>query len=211
MFTIGLRCVFQDVEPPKFRSILRKGTTVSRPIHIVQFSKNTERSSTWCDSTHQASRAQSIMLQSLRIGLRKRQKGKSDAPAETRGEWHKEFQSSRPTRVCCVPAPSVIKPEEREFVVDSGASMHMLSRKDLHSAKLETVRFSMKPVTVITFNVEVQTKEEATVYVKELELFVTVKLFDDTPVVLSLGKLCEGHIPMSGPEDNHHMSEKMSE
>ena len=35
--------------------------------------------------------------------------------------------------------PSVIKPEEKEFVVDSGASMHMLSRKDLNSAELETV------------------------------------------------------------------------
>ena len=32
------------------------------------------------------------------------------------------------------------KTEEREFVVDSGASMHMLSRKDLNSAELETVK-----------------------------------------------------------------------
>ena len=30
-------------------------------------------------------------------------------------------------------------------------------------------------------------------YVKELDLFVTVKLLDDTPAVLSLGKLCEDH------------------
>ena len=30
------------------------------------------------------------------------------------------------------------KPEEREFVVDSGASMHMLSKKDLSSGQLET-------------------------------------------------------------------------
>ena len=28
-------------------------------------------------------------------------------------------------------------------------------------------------------------------YVKELDLFVTVKLLEDTPAVLSLGKLCE--------------------
>ena len=42
----------------------------------------------------------------------------------------------------CLPAPSKIKPEEREFVVDSGASMHMMSRKDLNSAELETVRIS---------------------------------------------------------------------
>ena len=36
-------------------------------------------------------------------------------------------------------APSAIKPEEEEFVVDSGASMHMVSRKDLNSAELDTV------------------------------------------------------------------------
>ena len=46
------------------------------------------------------------------------------------------------TNEWCFPAPSVINPEEREFVVDSGASMHMLSRKDLNSAELETVRVS---------------------------------------------------------------------
>ena len=37
----------------------------------------------------------------------------------------------------CLPAPSVIKPEEGEFVVDSGASLHMLSRNDLNSVELE--------------------------------------------------------------------------
>ena len=68
------------------------------------------------------------------------------------------------------------QPEEREFVVDSGVSMHMLSRKDLNSAELETVRVSRSPTTVVTANGDVHTKEEATVYVKELDSFVTVKL-----------------------------------
>ena len=87
----------------------------------------------------------------------------------------------------------MIKPEEREFVVDSGASMHMLSGKDLNSAELETARVSKSPTTVVTANGEVQTNEEATVYVKDLDLFVTVKLLEDTPPVLSLGILCEDH------------------
>ena len=64
--------------------------------------------------------------------------------------------------------------------------MHMLSRKGLNSAELETVRVSKSPTTVVTANVEVYTKEEATVYVKELDSFVTVKLLDDAPAVLSL-------------------------
>ena len=46
--------------------------------------------------------------------------------------------------------------------------MHMISKKDLNSAELETVTTSRSP-TVMTANGQVQTNEEATVYVKELE------------------------------------------
>ena len=74
----------------------------------------------------------------------------------------------------------------------TGASLHMLIRKDLNSVELETVRISESPTTVVTANCEVQKKEEATLYVKGLNLFVKVKLLEDTPV-LSLGKLCEDH------------------
>ena len=42
-------------------------------------------------------------------------------------------------------------------------------------------------------NDDVQTKEEATVYVKQLDLFVKVMLLEETPAVLSLGTLCEDH------------------
>ena len=72
-------------------------------------------------------------------------------------------------------------------MVDSGANMQMVSRKDLNSAELETVRISKSPTTVVTANGEALTKEEGTVYVKELDLFVTVMLLEDTPAVLSLG------------------------
>ena len=85
------------------------------------------------------------------------------------------------------------KPEEREFVVDSGASMHMISKKDLNSDELETVTTSRSPMTVITANGEVQTNEEATVYVRELDIFLTMKLLKDTSAVLSLGELCDEH------------------
>ena len=66
-------------------------------------------------------------------------------------------------------------------------------KKKRNSAELETVRASKSPTTVVTANGEVQTEEEATVYVRELDLFVTVMLLEDTPAVLSLGKLCEDH------------------
>ena len=92
-----------------------------------------------------------------------------------------------------VPAPSTLKPEEREFVVDSGASMHMISKKDLNSAEMETLTTSCSPAIVITANGEVQTHEEATVYVKELDNFLTMKVLEDTPAVLSPGKHCDEH------------------
>ena len=84
---------------------------------------------------------------------------------------------------------SNLKPEEREFVVDSGASMHMISKKDLIDAEMNTLTKSCSPV--ITANEEVQTHEEATVYVKELDIFLTMKVLENTPAVLSLGKICD--------------------
>ena len=78
-----------------------------------------------------------------------------------------------------------------EFVVDSGASMHMISKKDLNSFALEILTTSRSPTTVITANGQVLTHKEATVYVKELDIFLTMKVLEDTPAVLSFGKLCD--------------------
>ena len=69
----------------------------------------------------------------------------------------------------------------------------MVSEKDLNSTELETMRTSKSPMTVMTANGEVRTTEEATVYVKQLDLLVKVMLLEETPAVLSLGKLCEDH------------------
>ena len=69
--------------------------------------------------------------------------------------------------------------------------MHMISRKDLSDAEMDTLTKSCSPTIVITANEEVQTHEEATVYVKELDIFLTMKVLDNTPAVLSLGKLCD--------------------
>ena len=71
--------------------------------------------------------------------------------------------------------------------------MHMISKKDLNSAEMDTLTKSCSPTIVITANGEVQTHEEATVYVKELDMFLTMKLLEDTPAVLSLGELCDEH------------------
>ena len=96
-----------------------------------------------------------------------------------------------PTEAWVMPAPSSKKLEEREFVVDSGASMHMLSNKVLRSAEMETLRRSWIPTTVVTANGEVQANAEAQVQVHDLDLFVTVQFLENTPAVLSLGRHCE--------------------
>ena len=51
--------------------------------------------------------------------------------------------------------------------------MHIISRKDLNSAELKTVRISRCPTSIRAANGEVQTHEEATVYVRELDVFMT--------------------------------------
>ena len=56
---------------------------------------------------------------------------------------------------------------------------------------MDTLTKSCSPTIVVTANGEVQTHVEATVYVKELDIFLTMKVLENTPAVLSLGKLCD--------------------
>ena len=68
--TRQLGCVFQDMEPPKYSSILRKSSDIRKPIRCVQFTKAVVRHANIRD-----------------IGLKKRRKGKSDMPVKRRGKW----------------------------------------------------------------------------------------------------------------------------
>ena len=163
-----LGCAFQDMKPPK--SILRKSTDMQRPIQRVKFTKAIARHTKIRDRARQAAwkLAKSI------LNLKEQDRATFFSPSKN---W-------------CLPA-SNLKPEEREFVVDSGASMHMISKKDLNSSKMDTLTKSCSTTIVITANGGVQTHEEATVYVKELDTFLTMKVLENTPAVLSLGKLCD--------------------
>ena len=65
-----------------------------------------------------------------------------------------------------------VNPDERKVVVDSGASVHMISKMYL---------------TVITANTSIDTTEEARDYVNDiLDMFVAVQLVEDPPAELSL-------------------------
>ena len=199
-----LGCVFQDMEPPKLSSILRKSSDMQKPIQRVKFTKAIAR--------HTEIRDQNPSLGYICPGephQRSPNAPKFEDRSQEETEWqeqgareaawklaksvlklkeHERATFFSPSENRCLPA-STLKPEEREFVVDSGASMHMISKKDLNDAEMDTLTKSCSPTIVITANGEVQTHDEATVYVKELGIFLTMKVFENTPAVLSLGKL----------------------
>ena len=86
----------------------------------------------------------------------KRLKDNSDAPEARHGTLPKNIYKLKekdkatfysPAEECVLPAASKKEPQEREFVVESGASMHMhmVSKRDAHSAELETMRISKCP------------------------------------------------------------------
>ena len=61
----------------------------------------------------------------------------------------------------------------------SGASMHMMSNKNLSSSEIHTLRRSRNPTVVLSANGEVHTNEEAQVFVHDQNLFVTVQLLEE--------------------------------
>ena len=56
----------------------------------------------------------------------------------------KELTFFSPSENRCL-LPSTLTPEEREFVVDTGTSMHMISKKDLSDAEMDTLTKSCSP------------------------------------------------------------------
>ena len=95
--TRQLGCVFQDMEPPKCSSILRKSSehTEANPMCKIHKSPSCVTLTSETKIHRLEWFAQEIfirvtpMLQNLRIGLRKRRNGKSDVPAKQRGGWPK--------------------------------------------------------------------------------------------------------------------------
>ena len=64
---------------------------------------------------------------------------------------------------------------------------------------------------MMTANGEVQTREEATVYVNQLDLFVKVMILEETPAVLSLGNSVRiMGFPTTGSAVKNHISSEMA-
>ena len=82
-------------------------------------------------------------------------------------------------------------PEERVFFGHSGLYMHMLGNRDLSSDEMDTLRRSTSPITVVPANGEVQTKRGSTSICSRSWPVRDCNYSDETPAVLSLGKLCK--------------------
>ena len=206
--TRQLDCVFQDMEPPKFSSILRKSSDIRKPIRCVQFTKavvfyahirdqNPSFGMIFPGELHQRSPNAPKFEDRSQEETEWQDQGVREAAWRLAKSVLKLKEHERATFFSlsenrCLFA-SNLKLEEREFVVDSGASMHVISKTDLNSSKIDILTTSRSLTTVITANGEVQTHEEDTVYVKEMDIFLILKVFEDTPAVLSPGKAPDEH------------------
>ena len=162
--------VFQYMKPPK--SILRKSTDMQRPIQRVQFTKAIARHTKIRDKIPSFGNICPGELYQCSPNAPKFEDW-SQEERVARARWprisveagQKCIQNSRRMkehRNRCLLA-STLKLEEREFVVDSGASMHMTSKKDLSDTEMDTLTKSCSPTIVLTANGEVHTHVEATV------------------------------------------------
>ena len=182
--TRQLGCLLQDMEPPKSSSILRKSSDIRKPIRCVKFAKAAVRHADIRDQNpslgitcpgepHQRNPNHPKFEDRSQEETERQERCAREAAWRLAKSIQKFKERDRATFFShsenwCLPA-SNLKAEEREFVVDSGASMHMISKKDLNDAEMDTVTKSCSPTIVITANGEVQTHEEATVYVRELD------------------------------------------
>ena len=137
-----LGCVFQDMTPPK--SILLKSTDMPKTIQRVKFKKAIAR--------HTEIRDQNPSLGYICPGEpheRSPNAPKFEDRSREETEWQElgareaawklaksVFKLKEHERAALFSSPenrchlaSTLKPEEREFVVDSGASMHMISKR----------------------------------------------------------------------------------
>ena len=129
-------CVSQDTEPPNSVTISWKGTKVLGPIRRVRFTRAALRQANIRENKGPSLKKYKSKfficevppLRNLRTDLQKRLIDKSDAPSARHGILREIFTSSkkrtkldsiRLPKKRILPAASTIKPEEREFVVDS--------------------------------------------------------------------------------------------
>ena len=193
------------MEPPKSSSILRKSSDIRKPIRCGKYTEAVAR--------HANIRDKNPSLGMIRPG-EPHERNPNAPKIEDRSEEETEWQEQSAREAAWRLAKSFLKLREKNKAAFShprkiSACLRQIlnlrnenccrlrsvdaydQQKDLNSAEMDTLTTSCTPTLVITANGEVQTHEEATVYVRELEIFLTLKVLENTPAVLSLGKVCD--------------------
>ena len=158
--------------PPKSSSILRKSSDIRKPIRCVKFTKVVVRHADIRDQIpslgyicpserHQRNPNAPKFEDRSQEETEWQEQGAREAAWKLAKSVFKSQEQERatffsPSENRCLPA-STLKLEEREIVVVSGASLHMITKKDLSDAEMDTLTKSCSPTIVITANEEVQT------------------------------------------------------
>ena len=139
-----LSCVSQDAEPPESAAISGKGTKVLGPIRRVQSTRGALREATIRENKGLPFGKIQVKIPHHRSPYAVNFEDRSQEETERQERWAlkaacKTWNLARniyklkekdtatfysPSEEWILRAASTIKPEEREFVVDSGASMH---------------------------------------------------------------------------------------
>ena len=154
-----LGCVFHDMKPPK--SILRKSSHMQKSIQRVKFTKTIARNTQIRDQNpslgyicpgepHQRSHNAPKFEDRFQEETGWQEQGARETA------WRlaksvlklKEHERAIFSENWCLPA-STLKPEEKRICCRLGASMHMISKKDLSDAEMDTLTKSCILTTVI--------------------------------------------------------------
>ena len=79
----------------------------------------------------------------------------------------------------------------RTYIVDSGASFHIVSRTEMTERELKTITKIDQPILIQTANGLLELTEKCQIYVRDLKAQLWAYILDDTVSLLSLGLLVE--------------------
>lgn len=82
--------------------------------------------------------------------------------------------------------------ENRLYIIDSGASYHLVSKNNLSSSEKATIE-KCEPLSLQSANGIVTARQTAQIFIKELGIWVRAYILSNTPSLISLGKLCKDH------------------
>ena len=89
--------------------------------------------------------------------------------------------------------PYCIQSSDTKCIVDTGASEHIISRKDLSPSELRTIRKSEYKVDFQIANDLTSSDTIVDIYIQDFYLYVTAWVFEDSPPLVSAGKLVEDY------------------